>query len=132
MKLQAVESVRLDKWLWAARFFKTRALAQAAISGGKVQLAGQRVKPGRSVNCGDCYQINTGHVRYEIEVLTLADKRGPASVAQTLYQETATSQQLREQLAEQQRIERQQRNNRIGERPSKKKRRHIIRFIGKD
>lgn len=132
MSESPASSVRLDKWLWAARFFKTRALAQNAISGGKVQLEGQRVKPGRHVKTGDCYKINTGYVRYEVEVLALASRRGPASEAQLLYRETAASEKARLEVQQQQRDERLRRSNRVGERPSKKKRRHIIRFTAKD
>ncbi|MCC5842913.1 MAG: RNA-binding protein [Verrucomicrobia bacterium] len=89
-------SVRLDKWLWAARFFKTRTLAQAAIEGGKVHLNGSRTKPGHSIQEGVMLEIRAGMEVYEVEVLALADKRGPASVARGLYRETEESKVRRE------------------------------------
>lgn len=85
-------SVRLDKWLWAARFFKTRTLAQAAIDGGKVHLNGARSKPGHALQEGARLEIRVGTERYEVEVLALSDKRGPASAARALYRETEASQ----------------------------------------
>ena len=78
-------SVRLDLWLWAARFFKTRALAKQAIDTGKVEIGGQRAKPARGVRVGDALQVMRLDERFEIEVLALCDVRGPASIAQTLY-----------------------------------------------
>ncbi len=90
-------SVRLDLWLWAARFFKTRALAKQAIEAGKVEIGGQRAKPARGVRVGDALQVVRLDERFEIEVLALADVRGPASVAQTLYRESDSSKLAREQ-----------------------------------
>jgi len=92
-------SVRLDKWLWAARFFKTRTLAQAAIEGGKVHLNGSRTKPGHSIQEGVMLEIRAGVEVYEVEVTALADKRGPASAARGLYQETEESKARRERDA---------------------------------
>jgi ribosome-associated heat shock protein Hsp15 len=91
-------SVRLDLWLWAARFFRTRALAKQAIDTGKVEIDGQRAKPSRSVRIGEALAIVRGDERFEIEVLALSDMRGPASVAQTLYRESEASRLAREQL----------------------------------
>ena len=90
-------SVRLDLWLWAARFFKTRALAKQAIEAGKVEIGGQRAKPARGVRVGDVLQVVRLDERFDIEVLALADVRGPASVAQTLYRESDSSKLAREQ-----------------------------------
>jgi ribosome-associated heat shock protein Hsp15 len=98
------ESVRIDKWLWAARFFKTRSLAAQAVSGGKVQLNGVRVKPARPVEPGDELAINKEGFEYCIRVLELAVRRGPARIAQTLYQESEESIRRREALREQQRL----------------------------
>lgn len=81
------ESVRLDLWLWAARFFKTRALAKQAIETGKIEVGGQRAKPARAVRIGDHLTIARGEELFEIQVTGLSDKRGPASVAQGLYAE---------------------------------------------
>lgn len=89
--------VRLDLWLWVARFYRTRALAKQAIETGKVDVAGQRAKPSRSVRIGDALVVARGEERFEIEVLALSDMRGPASVAQALYRESAASLLAREQ-----------------------------------
>ena len=94
---QPVAGVRLDLWLWAARFYRTRALAKHAIETGKVDVAGQRAKPSRSVRIGDALVVARGEERFEIEVLALSDMRGPASVAQALYRESAASLLAREQ-----------------------------------
>ncbi len=130
-QLHPCERVRLDKWLWAARFFKTRALATEAINGGHIHLNGSRPKPSRTLAVGDELTIRKGQDTHEIKVLQLSDKRGPASVARELYQEDEGSRLRREALAEQRRLEaaaqpRQQR------RPDKKGRRQIIRFINKN
>ncbi len=94
---KTLESVRLDKWLWAARFFKSRKLASEAISGGKVHLGGARVKPSRAVKTGDQLEITRDGYRYSITVQGLNDKRRPAKEAQLLYQETEQSIRAREQ-----------------------------------
>ncbi|HQW60642.1 MAG TPA: S4 domain-containing protein [Thermomonas sp.] len=94
---QPAAGVRLDLWLWAARFYRTRALAKHAIETGKVDVAGQRAKPSRSVRIGDALVVARGEERFEIEVLALSDMRGPASVAQALYRESAASRLAREQ-----------------------------------
>ena len=100
--------VRIDKWLWAARFFKTRSVAREAISGGKVHLNGYRVKPGRALKPGDSLRIQRGEQEYTINIVELSTRRGPATVAQTLYQETGESRRKREQLATQRKLEREQ------------------------
>ena len=87
--------VRIDKWLWAARFFKTRSLATKATSGGKVFVNGQRTKPSKPVMIGDKLTIHKGHMEWVIVVLDLSGKRGPATVARTLYEETEESIQAR-------------------------------------
>ena len=92
-----VATVRLDQWLWAARFYKTRALAKHAIETGKVDVGGQRAKPSRGIRVGDALVVARGAERFEIEVLALGDVRGPASVAQTLYRESDASKLAREQ-----------------------------------
>jgi ribosome-associated heat shock protein Hsp15 len=92
----APESVRLDLWLWAARFFKTRAIAKQAIETGKIEIDGQRAKPARGVRIGDSLKVARGEEVFEIEVLALNAVRGPASVAQTMYSETEASRAKRE------------------------------------
>ena len=87
----APATLRIDRWLWAARFFKTRSSASAAVSGGKVHLNGQRTKPARAVRAGDRLDVRRGDNRWEITVLAVAERRGPASEAQTLYEELAES-----------------------------------------
>jgi ribosome-associated heat shock protein Hsp15 len=89
--------IRLDLWLWAARFFKTRALAKQAIDTGRIEVGGQRAKPSRGVRIGDALVVARGEERFEIEVLALSDMRGPASVAQALYRESESSRTAREQ-----------------------------------
>lgn len=90
-------SVRIDKWLWAARFFKTRSLAQNAVAGGKVHVDGHRVKPARDVKPGDRLAITKGDLQFEVIVEGVADKRGPVKQAETLYTETEASIRAREQ-----------------------------------
>ncbi len=121
------KSVRLDKWLWAARFFKTRPLASVAVSGGKVHLNGQRVKPGRSLHTGDVLQIQRAGFQYDVTVLALAERRGPASIAQTLYGESEASMKARAELRAQQKLAALASPQTAG-RPNKQQRRHIIRF----
>ena len=92
--------VRLDKWLWAARFFKTRSIAREAVSGGKVHLNGHRAKPGRTLSLGDELRIQRGEEEYTINVVELSPRRGPATVARGLYEETEESIERRLLLAE--------------------------------
>ncbi|GAB2619252.1 RNA-binding S4 domain-containing protein [Novilysobacter erysipheiresistens] len=91
-------TVRLDLWLWAARFYKTRALAKQAIETGKVEVDGQRAKPSRTLRVGNALRIGRGEELFEVAVAALADKRGPASVARTLYEESEASRAARERL----------------------------------
>jgi len=97
-----VTDLRADQWLWAARFFKTRSLAKQAIDGGKIEVNEAGCKPAKALHVGDMLRISRGEERLEVEVLGLSDKRGPASVAQTLYRETETSRVARD-AAQQQR-----------------------------
>jgi len=99
-------SVRLDLWLWAARFFKTRALAKHAIETGKVEVGGQRAKPARGVRIGDALVVQRLEERFEVDVLALSSVRGPASVAQALYRESDASRLAREQARAQRAAER--------------------------
>ncbi|MDC8015405.1 RNA-binding S4 domain-containing protein [Tahibacter soli] len=101
----ALDAVRLDVWLWAARFFKTRTLAKHAIDGGKIDVNAQPCKPGKAVRVGDVLHISRGEERFEVAVLGLAELRGPAPVAQALYRESDASRQARAQAAEQRRLE---------------------------
>jgi len=121
------KSLRLDKWLWAARFFKTRSLASDAVNGGKVHLNGARVKPGRVVHVDDKLRILRGGFVYEIVVQAINSKRRPASEAQLLYDENEASVQEREKRIEAQRLIAGNRHE-TERRPNKKQRRHIIRF----
>lgn len=95
----AVDRIRLDKWLWAARLYKTRSLAQAAVEGGKVHYDGQRVKPGHAVRLGARLSVRSGFDDRELIVRGLSERRGSAAVAQLLYEETADSQNRRLQQA---------------------------------
>jgi len=118
------DAVRIDKWLWAARFFKTRSLATDAVDGGKVRLNGDRVKPARNVKPGDRLQIDNGSTEWEVVVQGVADKRGSAAIAQTLYTETEDSIARREQQAEQRRFFREP-SAALKGRPTKRDRRLI-------
>lgn len=122
-------SVRLDKWLWAARFFKTRSVAREAVAGGKVHLNGNRAKPGRAINAGDELRIQRGEEEFIITVLEPSMRRGPATVARTLYEESEENRSRREKLAEDRKLEHQQHHTRE-RRPDKRQRRRIIRFKG--
>ena len=116
--------VRVDKWLWAARFFKTRSVAAIAVSGGHVYVDGQRVKPSRQVRVGQTVDITRGEVEFSVVVEALADKRGPAAVAQTLYQETEQSIARREAAAAARKAQRELRAASAG-RPGKRERRQL-------
>jgi len=122
--------VRLDKWLWAARFFKTRALAGEAVTGGRVHLQGHRIKPSRTVKLDDCFEIRRGFERFEVVVTAISARRGSASEAQTLYRETEASVARRADEAEKRQLAMMTRP-RSESRPDKKQRRKIHRFIGK-
>ncbi|WPD23596.1 MAG: S4 domain-containing protein [Candidatus Electrothrix scaldis] len=124
-------TVRLDKWLWAARFFKTRSLASKAVSGGHVHLNGQRVKPSRIVQGGEQLRIKRGTEEYTVNILALSDRRGPAKVAITLYEETEESQAQREKAREERRLVKAPASRPEG-RPDKRDRRKIRKFLRKD
>ena len=121
--------LRIDKWLWAARFYKTRSMAAKACELGRVMSHNQPVKPAREVHVGDMLRVRTEGGDFEIEVLALSDVRGPASVAQTLYRETDESKAARQKEAEQRRLMRDF-TPAPATRPSKRDRRRIIRFRG--
>lgn len=124
--------VRLDKWLWAARFFKNRALASEAVGGGKVEVNGQSAKPSRILRIGDRLDIRRAGERYTVIVRGLSDRRGPASVAATLYEETPDSVERREAERHQRRLERLAMPQPPPKRPDKKSRRQIVRFIRRE
>ena len=120
-------AIRIDKWLWAARFFKTRALAKAAVEGGKVHVDDTRVKPARTVRVGDRLTITRGTSQWEVVIAAVSHRRGPATVAQALYEETPASMARREAEAERRRAERATAPTSDG-RPTKRDRRRLIRF----
>lgn len=124
-------SVRVDKWLWAARFFKTRGLASESVKAGHIELNGVRSKPAKVVKVGDVLQVKRGMDVYVITVLGLAEKRGSASIAQGLYQESDASIQAREKLNEQRKLLAASAPA-PEKRPDKKARRQIIRFQRKE
>lgn len=123
-------SVRIDKWLWAARFFKTRTLAARSCQLGRIQANGQPAKAARDVRIGDMLRVTNDGGDFEVEVLLLSDTRGPASVAQTLYRETEASKELRLKVAAERKAMRQFEELPAG-RPSKRDRRRIIQFRGR-
>ncbi|MCU7939888.1 MAG: ribosome-associated heat shock protein Hsp15 [gamma proteobacterium symbiont of Bathyaustriella thionipta] len=122
------DSIRLDKWLWAARFYKTRSLATEAIKGGKVHLNGQRVKPSHHVEVNHKVRIKKDAIEQTVIIKALSDKRGPASIAQTLYEETQDSIALREKTTQERKAMFAGMPQHTVRRPSKKDRRKIIRF----
>ena len=124
-----MNSVRIDKWLWAARFFKTRALAARACELGRILCNGIEAKPAREIRPGDKLRIVNDSGQFQIEVLELSAMRGPASVAQKLYQESEASREARLKAAEEARAMREFAPAPAG-RPSKRDRRRIIRFRG--
>jgi len=123
-------SVRMDKWLWAARFFKTRSQAARACELGRIQSNGQPAKAAREVRIGDMLRVTNEGGDFEIEVLLLSDVRGPASVAQTLYRETDASRERRQKVAAERKAMRQF-EELPAARPSKRDRRRIIQFRGR-
>jgi len=125
-----VTSLRLDKWLWAARFFKTRAVASRACDIGRIQSNGQRAKPAREVHAGDKLRIENERGIFEVEVLLVSAVRGPAAVAQTLYSESDASREARLHLAAERKAMEQYVRLPEG-RPSKRDRRRIIQFRGR-
>ena len=123
-------SVRMDKWLWAARFFKTRSLAARACDLSRIQSNGQPAKPAREVRIGDRLRITNEGGDFEVEVLILSEVRGPASLAQTLYRESEASRELRQKVAAERKAMKQFEELPAG-RPSKRDRRRIIQFRGR-
>ena len=119
-----MDSVRIDRWLWAARFFKTRGLATESVLGGHVQLNGARVKPAKEIRVGDRVLVRIGALAWDVEVLGLSDKRGPASVARTLYEESERSRAARETFVRQKRLA-QPLGADLGARPTKQDRRRL-------
>jgi ribosome-associated heat shock protein Hsp15 len=116
--------VRIDKWLWAARLFKTRNAATKAVLGGRVHLNGERVKPSSLVRAGDTIEVTIGVVRRTVAVTDVAERRGPASAAASMYAETSESQAAREQLAQERRLARPLGAD-LGARPTKRARRRL-------
>jgi len=119
-----MENVRIDKWLWAARFFKTRSLATDAVDTGKVKLEGERIKPAKTVKIDDKLSIDNGAETWEVVVLGISDVRGPAPVARTLYEETGESISRRENEHEARKLSREP-GTTIKGRPTKRDRRAI-------
>jgi len=119
--------MRLDKWLWAARFFKTRNLAQAAVEGGRVKLGGERVKPAKELRLGDRVQITVGELAWDVVVAKMSERRGPASVARTLYEEIDASRAAREVKLEARRLQVEPARGLKG-RPTKRDRRALDRL----
>src|SRR4051812_32112372 len=125
-----MSSVRIDKWLWAARFFKTRSLAGKACDLGRIQANGQLAKPARALQVGDMLRVETAGGDFVVEVLALSEVRGPAAAAQALYRETDESREARMKVAAERRAMKQFEQLPSG-RPSKRDRRRIIQFRGR-
>jgi ribosome-associated heat shock protein Hsp15 len=123
-------NVRIDVWLWAARFFKTRALAKRACELGRIESNGQPAKPAREIRVGDRLRVTTDGDDFQVEVLLLSAVRGPASVARELYFETEASRELRKRLSDERKAMKQFEELPRG-RPSKRERRKIIQFRGR-
>jgi ribosome-associated heat shock protein Hsp15 len=123
-------AVRIDKWLWAARFFKSRSLAARACELGRIEFNGQTAKPAREVHAGDRLSIKNESGEFEVDVLRLSEMRGPAAIAQTLYQETEASRELRQRRAEERKV--MPLFEAAAGRPSKQDRRRMNRVRGRD
>jgi len=126
------EKVRIDKWLWAARFYKTRSMAAQAVSGGKIHVNGARIKPARMVQTGDELRIRRGEVEFTVIVQGVTGKRRPAKEAQMLYKETEASLLQREEMREQKHLAAAARMYGPMKRPDKRARRQIRSFTRKD
>ncbi|MDQ6982952.1 MAG: S4 domain-containing protein [Mariprofundus sp.] len=124
-------SVRIDKWLWAARFFKTRGLATEMVNGGHIHMNGERIKASKAIQAGDELRIQRGQELFIVTVTGLAEKRGSATVAQSLYQETEQSIAAREEQKQLRKFYAVS-SPAPNKRPDKKARRHIIRFIKRE
>lgn len=127
--METANRVRVDKWLWAARFFKTRSLATEAVDGGKVEVNGERAKPSKLIKPGDEVRLRLGPYEHILVVRDLSERRGPASVAQGLYEETAASREAREKLSAELRMAPGTFVYEEKGRPTKKDRRDLSRFI---
>ena len=127
--MESDDRVRIDKWLWAARFFKTRSLATEAVDGGKVEINGERAKPSKAIKPGDEVRLRLGPYEHVLIVKALGERRGPASVAQSLYEETAASKEAREKLSAQLRMAPAAFVYEEKGRPTKKDRRDLSNFI---
>jgi len=125
-----ITGMRLDRWLWIARLYKTRTQAGEAVDGGKVQLNGQRAKPARTVHIGDLVRVRKGPYEYRLEVTGLSERRGPAAEAARLYRESEDSRTARETLALQMKNDPWARAATTG-RPTKKERRDLEKFRGR-
>lgn len=121
------DTSRIDKWLWGTRFFKTRSLARDAVAGGKVELNGHGVKPGKSVKTGDELAIQRGDELWRITVLDISERRVSASLAALRYEEDSASMEQRQKLAEQRRVDKQS-GSLPARRPDKRQRRQIVSF----
>ena len=128
---ERADGIRLDKWLWAARFFKTRSQAAQAVSGGKVHLGGARVKPARKVEVGDELDIGRGEYLFRVKVLAVSARRGPATEARKLYEESEESILERERRREERRLLNMSQTM-PARRPDKRDRRKIRAFTRKD
>jgi ribosome-associated heat shock protein Hsp15 len=126
-----MSAIRIDKWLWAARFFKTRSLASRACELGRIESNGQHVKPSREVRVGDLLRVKNDSGEFQIEILALSEMRGPAPVAQTLYRETEASRELRLKLTAERKAMPRYETSTEG-RPSKRDRREIARLRGRE
>ena len=124
-------SLRVDKWLWAARFFKTRSMAARACELGRVSSKGQRVKPSREIRVGDLLRVTTDGGEFEVEVVDLSEMRGPAPVARALYRETEASQEARQRAVDERKAMPHFEMT-FGARPSKRDRRKLDRFRGRE
>ena len=119
-----MKQVRVDKWLWAARFFKTRSAAAEAVTGGRVHVNDARVKPAKEIRAGDTVVIRKDQLEWTVDVLAVSDRRGPASVAATLYEERPESRAKRDQFLVERRVS-QPLGAELGERPTKRARRRL-------
>ena len=119
-----MDHVRVDKWLWAARLYKTRNAAADAVRGGRVHVNGEHVKPSKAVHAGDTIEMTIGMVRRTLAVTAVAERRGPASVAATMYEETPESRAARERYVQERRLARPLGAD-LGERPTKQARRRL-------
>ncbi|MCL2657211.1 MAG: RNA-binding S4 domain-containing protein [Betaproteobacteria bacterium] len=129
MRAHELSGTRIDKWLWAARFFKTRSLATEAVDGGRVQINGQRIKPAKEVKVGDRVEVSLGHDTRSVIVRGIAERRGSASVAQQLYEETSESIARCEEAGAMRRLQVEPALERQG-RPTKRDRRDYTRWRG--